>query len=142
MNKKAPNKKGKKHLVRRVSRSKGQIKNSSKNVKALNGLPPGLLDDLRQMIKKTQHQVATAVNVALVMLNWNLGKRIWREIMGEKRAAYGRQIVDAVSRQLTLEYGSGYSRANIFHMIRFIQTFPDEKIVYALSRQLSWTHFK
>ncbi|MCK4423454.1 MAG: hypothetical protein KAV18_05220 [Candidatus Omnitrophica bacterium] len=27
-------------------------------------------------------------------------------------------------------------------MIRFIQTFPDEKIVYALSRQLSWTHFR
>ena len=105
-------------------------------------LPSGLLDDLREMIESTRRQVATAVNVALVMLNWNLGQRIWREIMEEKRAAYGEQIVDAVSRQLAAEYGRGYSRANLFHMIRFAQAFPDEKIVYALSRQLSWTHFR
>lgn len=67
-------------------------------------LPSGLLDDLREIIESTRRQVATAVNVALVMLNWNLGQRIWREIMEEKRAAYGEQIVDAVSRQLAAEY--------------------------------------
>ena len=105
-------------------------------------LPSGLLDDLREMIEKTRRQVATAVNMASVMLNWNLGQRIWRELMGEKRAAYGEQIVDAVSRQLASEYGRGFSRSNLFHMIRFVQTFPDEKIVSALSRQLSWTHFR
>jgi hypothetical protein len=27
-------------------------------------------------------------------------------------------------------------------MIRFFETFPDEAIVSALRRQLSWTHFK
>jgi hypothetical protein len=27
-------------------------------------------------------------------------------------------------------------------MIRFAETFPDKKIVYALSRQLSWTHLR
>ena len=70
-------------------------------------LSSGLLDDLREMIESTRRQVATAVNVALVMLNWNLGQRIWREIMEEKRAAYGEQIVDAVSRQLAAEYEWG-----------------------------------
>jgi hypothetical protein len=54
----------------------------------------------------------------------------------------GKQIVDALSRRLSEEYGRGFSRPNLFHMIRFAETFPDREIVYALSRQLSWTHFR
>jgi hypothetical protein len=41
---------------------------------------------------------------------------------------------------LTGEYGRGFSRPNLFHMIRFAETFPDRKIVYALSRQLGRIH--
>jgi predicted nuclease of restriction endonuclease-like (RecB) superfamily len=134
----------KKHSVRRiVPQAEAESKSPSRDdTEGPVALPSGLLDDLREMIEKTRRQVATAVNMASVMLNWNLGQRIWREIMGEKRAAYGEQIVDAVSRQLASEYGRGFSRSNLFHMIRFVQTFPDEKIVSALSRQLSWTHFR
>jgi predicted nuclease of restriction endonuclease-like (RecB) superfamily len=134
----------KKHSVRRiVPQAETESKSPSRDdTEGPVALPPGLLDDLREMIEKTRRQVATAVNMASVMLNWNLGQRIWREIMGEKRAAYGEQIVSALSRQLASEYGRGFSRSNLFHMIRFVQTFPDEKIVSALSRQLSWTHFR
>ena len=88
--------------------AKAQAKDSPNDgMKEPVSLPSGLLDDLREMIESTRRQVATAVNVALVMLNWNLGQRIWREIMEEKRAAYGEQIVDAVSRQLAAEYEWG-----------------------------------
>ena len=52
------------------------------------------------------------------------------------------QIVEALSRRLSEEYGGGFSRPNLFHMIRFAETFRDREIVYALSRQLSWTHFR
>jgi hypothetical protein len=69
------------------------------------------------------------------------GKRIRQEILGEEGAAYGEEIVNAMSTQLTAEYGRGLSRSNLFHMIRFAEIFPDEQIVYALRRQLSWTHF-
>jgi hypothetical protein len=40
------------------------------------------------------------------------------------------------------EFGDGFSIKNIWNMIRFTEVFPDEKIVYALRRQLSWTHFR
>jgi predicted nuclease of restriction endonuclease-like (RecB) superfamily len=33
-------------------------------------------------------------------------------------------------------------RTNLFYMIRFAETFPDVRIVHALSRQLSWTHLR
>ncbi len=101
-----------------------------------------LLKDLRSLIEEARVRVASAVNYETVRLNWRLGERIWREILGEERAEYGKQIVDALSRQLAAEYGRGFTRANLFHMIRFAQTYPNEEIVYALSRQLSWTHLR
>ena len=65
-----------------------------------------------------------------------------QEQVGEGRAAYGEEIVNALRTQLAVEYGRGFSRPNLFHMIRFAEVFPDEDIVSALRRQLSWTHFR
>ena len=57
------------------------------------------------------------------------------------RAAYGKQILVTVSRELTAEYGRGFSYAEIARMIQFAQAFPEEAIVVTLSQQLSWSHF-
>ena len=46
-----------------------------------------------------------------------------------------------LSRELTVEYGRGFSHTEITRMIRFAQLFPDEAIVVTLSQQLSWSHF-
>jgi len=86
-------------------------------------LPTALLDDLRSLIEDARGRVAAAVNVETVMLNWHLGQRIWREILGGARAGYGKQIVDALSRQLIAEYGRGFGQDNLFHMIRFARTY-------------------
>lgn len=42
---------------------------------------------------------------------------------------------------MTTSYGKGYSRPNLFRMIRFAKSFPNREIVSTLSRQLSWSHF-
>jgi hypothetical protein len=76
------------------------------------------------------------------MLYWRIGKRINEEILNGGRAEYGAQIVSAAGRQLELEFGRGFSEKSLRHMIRFSEVFPDEAIVSALRRQLSWTHFK
>lgn len=101
-----------------------------------------LLDDVRRLIDEARQQVAQAVNAGLVTLYWHIGRRIRQEILGESRATYGERIVDSLSTQLTAEYGRGFDRRNLFHMIRFAEVFPDEEIVYALRTQLSWTHFR
>ncbi len=46
-----------------------------------------------------------------------------------------------VSRELTAEYGRGFSHPEITRMIQFAQLFPEESIVVTLSQQLSWSHF-
>ncbi len=44
--------------------------------------------------------------------------------------------------QLFTTPGRGYTEKSLRHMIRFAEAFPDEEIVSALRRELSWTHFK
>ncbi len=101
-----------------------------------------LLGDVRSLIETAREQTARAVNSALVGLYWHIGKRIRDDILGQKRAEYGEQIVSALSAQLSAEYGRGFDRRNLYHMVRFAEVFPDEGIVNALRTQLSWTHFR
>jgi len=101
-----------------------------------------LYADLKSYIEKTRVQIAYGINQEMVLLYWQVGHRIWQDILEEHRASYGKEIVSALSRQLSTEYGKGFNRANLFHMIRFAEIFPDVQIVSALSRQLSWTHMR
>jgi predicted nuclease of restriction endonuclease-like (RecB) superfamily len=103
--------------------------------------PAQLLDDLRGLIRQTREGVAQAVNSALALLYWQVGHRIRTEILQSQRAAYGEGIVATVSRELTLEFGKGFTEKSLRRMIQFAEIFPDRNIVAALSRQLSWSHF-
>ncbi|NGX54756.1 MAG: hypothetical protein KR126chlam2_00375 [Chlamydiae bacterium] len=109
------------------------------------GLEPASLDhligELRQMIDQTRETIASTVNSRLTMLYWHLGNRVRKEVLREERAEYGHSIVASVSRQLTLCYGKGFSEKSLRRMMQFGEIFPDEQIVAAVMRQLSWTHF-
>ncbi len=100
-----------------------------------------LLTDLRSLIEQTRAGVAQAANAALTMLYWQVGQRVRTDILQEKRADYGQEIVVTVSRQLAAEYGRSFEDKNLRRMIQFAELFTDQKIVVALSRDLSWSHF-
>jgi predicted nuclease of restriction endonuclease-like (RecB) superfamily len=94
------------------------------------------------MILQARAGVARAVDSGLVTLYWHVGRRIQQDILKETRAEYRQRIVYSLSTQLVLEFGRGYSARNLWHMVRFVEAFPDPKIVHALSTQLGWTHFR
>ncbi len=104
--------------------------------------PGGLLADVRELILLAREGVAQTVNAGLTLLYWQIGRRIHQDILREKRAEYGGQIVSALGRQLEGEFGRGFSEKSLRHMIRFAEVFPDGQIVSALRRHLTWTHFK
>ena len=64
-----------------------------------------------------------------------------KENLHGARAAYGKQILVTVSRELTAEYGRGFSYAELACMVQFPQFFPEESIVVTPLQQLSWSHF-
>ena len=102
----------------------------------------GLFSDVKAIIVEARYATVKVVNSNLVLMNWHIGDLTNRFILEGERAAYGQKIIVRLSQKLTYEFGRGYSRANIFNCLRFAETFPDYDIVYALSRQLSWTHFR
>jgi predicted nuclease of restriction endonuclease-like (RecB) superfamily len=109
--------------------------------KPTRGVTP-LLAEVRGLILAAREQVARAVDSGLVTLYWHIGRRVHQDILKEKRAEYGAEIVSALGRQLQAEFGRGFSEKSLRHMVRFAEVFPDEQIVAALRRQLGWTHFK
>ena len=59
-----------------------------------------LVDDLRQIINQTRSRVAVNVNAELTLMYWHIGERINREVLGNERAEYGKQIIATLSQQL------------------------------------------
>lgn len=110
-----------------------------KSVENINGAD--LFHDIANLIEETRQYVAQEYNAAHTLLCWLIGTRINKEVLQSKRADYGEGIINALSTKLKLNYGKGYSRANLFRMIKFAKLYPDKKIVATLSRQLSWSHF-
>jgi len=108
---------------------------------ALTKSPAPLLADIRDLIRATRERVAQTVNAGLATLYWQIGQRIRTDILKERRAGYGEQIVAALGRQLERDFGRGFGEKNLRRMLQFAEVFPDQKIVVALIRQLSWTHF-
>ena len=60
-----------------------------------------LVDDLRQIINQTRNRVAVNVNAELTLMYWHIGERINREVLGNERAEYGKQIVAQLATQLS-----------------------------------------
>ena len=75
-------------------------------------------------------------------MHWKIGARIREDILGQERAAYGEQIVSTLSRQLSGGYGLGFSRQNLFHMIRFVEAWPDEAEAADLAQHMGWSHLR
>lgn len=115
------------------------MKKERKDAVSRQGANP-LHEDVRSLIETSRQRVAVSVNSELVMLYWQIGHRIRTDVLKERRAEYGKEVVQTLSRQLTPEYGRGFSKRNLFNMIRFAEVFPDVKIVQTLSAQLSWSH--
>lgn len=100
-----------------------------------------LLAEVRDLVLEARQQTARAVNAGLTLLYWQVGDRIRREILRERRAEYGAEILQTLSAKLEAEFGRGFSQRNLANMVRFAEAFPDRQIVSTLLRELSWSHF-
>ena len=98
--------------------------------------------DVKSLIEQSRQDVALAINAEITWLYWQVGKRINDEVLGNERAEYGKQVVQSLSIQLIAEFGKGWGEKQLRHCMQFASAFADEKIVYALRRQLSWTHIR
>ena len=111
---------------------------NQKNLTLPNDLSP-VVQEIRSVLETARGNVARQVNSELLNTYWNVGRIIceYEQTLPE-RADYGRQTLRAVSKELTKEFGKGFSVSNIQFMRRFYQTYQIQQTV---SVKLSWSHY-
>lgn len=99
-----------------------------------------LYESIRTLFLASHTQVRQTVNTAMVQTYWHIGRMIVEDEQGgQKRAAYGKQVLPALAKRLTQEFGSGFSAPSLWNYRQFYQCFP---ILSAVRRELTWTHYK
>jgi predicted nuclease of restriction endonuclease-like (RecB) superfamily len=124
----------------------GRKKQPGKDAKALAGRPresvsptDGGFDEVIALIEAARQRVVAAANHELVGLYWQIGEHISRKI---ESAAWGEGVVEQLAAHIALRYPNlrGFTRANLFRMRQFFETYQGNKKVAPLVRQLPWTH--
>ena len=100
-----------------------------------------LYTNIKTIIDTSKEQATIQLNNTMVLSYWDIGRELKEEILKEKRATYGKEVVKKISEKLSLEYGRGYSKASLLRMIQVYTIFSEKEIVATLSRQFSWSHF-
>ncbi len=97
-----------------------------------------LLDTICKTYETGKIKAFNAVNTELVQTYWEIGKYIVEfEQNGAKKAEYGKALLEQLSRDLSIKYGKGFSRSNLFQIRAFYTKFPK---IQTVSGKLSWSH--
>ena len=101
-----------------------------------------IFTNIAKLIEETRQRVAVTINKGMVLLYWNIGKMIKNEIIKSKRAEYGKKIIQSLSSKLTDHYGKGFSEKNLWHMVKFYDSYKTLSAVRRELEGLSWSHIK
>lgn len=99
-------------------------KHSEKNEEML-AANKELFHDACVIIEQAQSVAYRAVNEILIKRNWLLGMRIQHEVLNDKRAEYGENIIKELADDLTVQYGKGFTWRNLYNYVDFYQKHED-----------------
>ena len=101
------------------------------------------ISEIKKILKNARQKAYTAVNSAMVEAYWEIGRRIVEEEQnGKERAEYGKEIVKNLSKELTEEFGKGYSYRTLREIRQFYLMFSDFEKWRTVSAKLTWSHFQ
>ena len=101
------------------------------------------INEIKKILKNARQKAYTAVNSAMVEAYWKIGKRIVEEEQnGKERAEYGKEILQNLSKELTEEFGKGYSYRTLREIRQFYLMFSDFEKWRTVSAKLTWSHFQ
>lgn len=96
-------------------------------------------EKIKEILLNARVKVYQMANFAMVEAYWNIGKSIIEKQGGEDKAEYGVGLLKELSKQMTRDFGKGFTVANLKNMRQFYLTFSNG---YALRSELSWTHYR
>lgn len=105
----------------------------------MNMVPESGFDEIVELITAARQRAVREVNSTLIDLYWQVGAIISRKIA---TAEWGDGVVIQLAEHIARTQPGlrGFTRANLFRMRQFYETYRDDEKVSALLRQLPWTH--
>ena len=102
-------------------------------------LDRSIYESIKEVLTNAREKAYKAVNFAMVEAYWNVGKLIVEAQDGNERAEYGDYLLKNLSKELTKEFGKGFTVTNLRYMRQFYLAFS---IHHTLCDELSWSHYR
>lgn len=96
-------------------------------------------NQIKEILESARNQVYQTANSVMVFAYWNIGIKIVELQGGEERAEYASDFLKELSKQLTMDFGKGFTVTNLRYMRQFFLTFPN---YHALRGELNWTQYR
>ncbi len=89
------------------------------------------LEQLKKRVREAQVKAAVSVNTELIKLYWDIGKDILEK---QEKEGWGSQVIEKLCKDMQNAFPGikGFSRANIFNMRAFYQSY--EKVQQAVGQ--------
>jgi len=92
--------------------------------------PDALFDRIVSILEQARSNVVRAVNTNMVLAYWLIGREIVQELQGgQDRAAYGKKVIEDLSKRLTDRYGQGYSERNLQWFRQFYLAYNERVVI-------------
>ncbi|ADY53923.1 protein of unknown function DUF1016 [Pseudopedobacter saltans DSM 12145] len=100
---------------------------------------PDKKKELSTLVEERHYGMLSLACYGILNLFWNIGKKINDE---ELHYQEGKQLIERISNEFVVYYGTLFSLENISRMKLFADNFPDVAIVEVFSSFLSWEHIQ
>lgn len=104
-----------------------------------------IFEQIKSLLESARKSVIKNINQTMIITYYQIGKIIIEdEQKGKERAEYAQETIKNLSKQLTLEFGKGYSVRNLEQMRKFYLTYQKTQSLTAEFEKtfsLSWTHY-
>ena len=99
-----------------------------------------LFDKISALIEEARQRVSTTVNIAEVYTKYNVGRYIVEDEQGGKeRAAYGKQVLEQLSKKIEERFGEGWSVDTLKRCRKFYSIYSTPAIGATVLHQLETT---
>jgi len=91
---------------------------------------PLIRNKIVNLLQSARQTAARTVNALMTATYWEIGRRIVEaEQQGKRKAGYGEQLIERLAEDLSVRFGRGFSRQNLWQMRAFYQTWPLKPIL-------------
>ncbi len=97
------------------------------------------LTKILNLIESHRQNAYRKINEELVGMYYEIGGYLSKQIANNH---WGDKTIETIANGITSAYPNikGFTRANLYRMIQFYETYKDYEIVAPLVRQISWTN--